>query len=193
MSPNGPYLAEPRLAAAVLAAALLVASPAWGQGADSDAGAVGTYEQGRELAGPGVVLPERERPGAVNRMLEERLETLLPRLMRETGIELWLVIAREYNEDPVYLTLVPEPVFAARRTTMLVFHDRGEDEGVDLLTVSRYPLGPPYEAAWEGGDLDAQWAGLAEVLAERDPETIGVNVSDHWPVVLQFAEQADDD
>ena len=39
-----------------------------------------------------------------------------------------------------------------------------------------------YEAAWEGGDLDAQWQRLAEVIAERDPQTIAVNTSDTWPV-----------
>jgi hypothetical protein len=123
-------------------------------------------------------------------MLEERLRTLLPRLMREAGIDLWLVINREYAEDPVYLTLVPEPVFAARRTTMLVFHDRGagsgggegEDPGVELLTVSRYPLGPPYQAAWEGGDEEEQWRGLVEVLRAREPRRIGIDVSRHWPV-----------
>ncbi len=146
------------------------------------------FDQGRVVDGPGAVLPLRDRVEPVNRMLETRLKTLLPRLMRETGLDLWLVINREYAEDPVYLTLVPEPVFAARRTTMLVFHDRGvdaetgEDRGVELLTVSRYPLGAPYEAAWEGGDLDAQWQGLAEVIAERDPERIGIDVSRHWPV-----------
>ena len=67
------------------------------------------------LAQP-AVLPERARPDAVNAMLKDRLETLLPALMRETGIDMWLVINREYAEDPVYLPLVPEPVFAARRT-----------------------------------------------------------------------------
>lgn len=143
-------------------------------------------EQGRVIESPGAVLPWRARVEPVNRMLEERLTGLLPRLMRETGIDLWLVINREYAEDPVYLTLVPEPVFAARRTTMLVFHDRGivdgEDGGVELLSVARYPLGPPYEAAWEGGDLDAQWRGLAEVIRARDPKRIGIDVSRHWPV-----------
>lgn len=134
---------------------------------------------------PGSVLPWRARVEPVNRMLEERLRDVLPRLMRETGIDFWVVINREYAEDPVYLTLVPEPVFAARRTTMLVFHDRGaadgEDAGVDLLTVSRYPLGPPFEAAWEGGDEDAQWRGLAALVRERNPARIGINVSRHWP------------
>ena len=74
-------------------------------------------------------------------MLPDRLAALLPALMRETGIDVWLVINREYVEDPVYHTLVPAPVFAARRTTMLVFYDRGGEAGVEQLTVSRYPLG----------------------------------------------------
>jgi Xaa-Pro aminopeptidase len=121
------------------------------------------------------------RPDIQNRLLEERLDSLLPRLMRETGVDMWLVIAREYNDDPVFLSLVPKPRFTARRTTMLVFFDRG-DAGVERLTVSRYPLGAMYEAAWEGGDLDAQWQRLAEVIAERDPQTIAVNTSDTWPV-----------
>lgn len=130
----------------------------------------------------GVAIEEYERrPEIQNRLLEERLDSLLPRLMRETGVDMWLVIAREYNDDPVFLSLVPKPRFTARRTTMLVFFDRG-DAGIERLTVSRYPLGAMYEAAWEGGDLDAQWERLVEVIAERDPQTIAVNTSDTWPV-----------
>ena len=132
-------------------------------------------------AQPGVVA-FADRPEVENRLLEERLEQLLPRLMREQGIDLWLVIAREYNDDPVFLSLVPKPRFTARRTTMLLFHDRGPQAGVERLTISRYPLGTLYQAAWEGGDLEAQWRRLAEVIAERDPEKIAVNVSATWPV-----------
>lgn len=126
--------------------------------------------------------PFPSRPVVENGLLEERLESLLPRLMREQGIDLWLVIAREYNDDPVFLSLVPKPRFTARRTTMLLFHDRGPEQGVERMTVSRYPLGALYEAGWEGGDLDAQWQRLAELIAERDPKTIAVNVSTTWPV-----------
>jgi hypothetical protein len=127
-------------------------------------------------------LAQRDRVEPVNRMLEQRLDDLLPRLMRETDLDMWLVINREYAEDPVYFSLVPEPVFAARRTTMLLFHDRGEDEGVERLTVSRYPLGGLYEAAWEGGDLDEQWRRLAELVAEREPQRIGVDISRDWAI-----------
>lgn len=139
--------------------------------------------QGRviESADGFAILPPRARIEPENRMLTERIETLLPKLMAEADIDLWLVLNREYAEDPVYFSLVPQPSFAARRTTMLVFH-RKADGSVDRLSVNRYPLGPPYEAAWSGGDLDAQWKALGELIAQKNPRRIGVNVSRHWPV-----------
>ncbi len=141
----------------------------------------GAFDQGRVLTGAdGHVLPQRERVGAVNRMLRDRLDNLLPALMRETDIDFWVVINREYAEDPLYLTLVPEPVFAARRTTILVFHDRGADAGVERLTVSRYPMPGFYDPAWEGGEVDEQWRRLGAIIAERKPRRIGVNTSRDW-------------
>ena len=167
-------MSKPRLLSALLA--LLCAAPAAAQQRDR------AFAQGRVAPPPAASLAQRERVEPINRMLEQRLGDLLPRLMRETGIDLWLVINREYAEDPVYFSLVPEPVFAARRTTMLLFHDRGPEQGVERLTVSRYPLGELYEAAWEGGDLDEQWRRLAELVAERQPRRIGIDVSRDWAV-----------
>ena len=126
------------------------------------------------------VVDSRARIEPENRMLTDRLENLLPELMAEAGLDMWLVLNREYAEDPVYFTLVPQPSFAARRTTMLVFH-RQADGSVDRLTVNRYPVGGPYEAAWSGGSLDEQWRALGELIAERDPARIGINVSEDWP------------
>jgi Xaa-Pro aminopeptidase len=125
--------------------------------------------------------PFERRPIVQNQLLEERLTELLPTLMRESQIDMWIVIAREYNDDPVFLSLVPKPRFTARRTTMLVFFDQG-DAGLERLTVSRYPLGSLYDAAWEGSDLDTQWQRLVAIVEERNPEKIAVNVSDTWPV-----------
>jgi Xaa-Pro aminopeptidase len=65
---------------------------------------------------------------------------------------------------------------------MLLFHDQGLEQGVERLTISRYPLGELYEPAWQGGDLDAQWRRLAELVKARNPKNIAVNVSDTWPV-----------
>lgn len=139
-------------------------------------------DQARIVDRMGAILSQRERVSPMNEVLRERLDELLPRIMRETGIDMWLVVNREYAEDPVYFSLVPEPVFAARRTTMLVYFDRGGEEGLERLTVSRYPLGDLYEAAWEGGDLEEQWMRLAEVVQARNPQRIGIDISRHWAV-----------
>lgn len=159
---------------------MILAALSAGPGVNSVHAAEGV-EQGRVVApGSYAVLEPRARIEPENRILTDRLEGLLPKLMAEAELDVWLVLNREYAEDPVYFTLVPQPAFAARRTTMLVFH-RLEDGSVDHLTVNRYPLPAPYEAAWSGGDLDAQWAALGELLAERDPARIGINVSENWP------------
>jgi hypothetical protein len=137
--------------------------------------------QGREIrAAVQDILPERARPAVINQILSDRLDTLLPRLMRETGFDMWLVINHEYVEDPVYLTLVPAPVFHARRLSMLVFFDRGEGQPIERLTVSRYPM-QGYTAAWTGGTVEDQWRRLAEIVRERQPKRIGINVSRRWP------------
>ena len=138
------------------------------------------FDQGRVVGPDNAVLSWRERPAIENRILTERLETLLPALMEETGFDMWLVLAREYAEDPVYFSLVPQPTHAARRTTMLMFV-RGP-EGFERLTVSRYPFGELYDSAWSGGDLDEQWQALGELIREKNPQRIGINVSKDWPI-----------
>src|SRR5687767_15750940 len=67
--------------------------------------------------------------------LKLRLERVLPKLMRKHGVQMWLVICREYNEDPVFFSLVSPTVFAARRRTIFVFFDRGEERGVERLAL----------------------------------------------------------
>ena len=127
------------------------------------------------------VLEQRARVEPENRMFNQRILTLLPKLMAEKNIDLWLVLAREYAEDPVFFSLVPQPVFAARRTTMLAFHLQ-KDGTVDALSVNTYPFGDPYKSVWTGGDLDEQWRALGSMIAELNPKRIGINTSRHWPV-----------
>ena len=145
-----------------------------------NAAAQGEFDQGREVTGERAVLEFRDRIAPENEMTRDRLENLLPQLMDETGLDMWLVINREYAEDPVYFSLVPQPAFAARRTTILVFYKEGDT--FEMMTVNRYKLGAPYEAVWEGGDLDEQWRALAALIEEKNPQRIGINVSNDWPV-----------
>jgi hypothetical protein len=98
-----------------------------------------------------------------------------------SDLDMWLVLNRESAEDPACSTLVPQPIFAARRTTMLVFY-REAHGTVERLAVNRYPLGGPYESAGAGGDLEARWKALGRLIADKSPRRIGINVSRHRPV-----------
>lgn len=126
------------------------------------------------------ILSVREQAAVMDSLLGLRLETLLPGLMRREGIDMWLIIAREYNEDPVIRTMLPATWHAARRRTMLLFHDRGPDGGVERIAVARYNVGSFFTGAWDPEKQPDQWKRLAELIAERNPRAIGVNISEDW-------------
>jgi hypothetical protein len=71
------------------------------------------------------ILPLRERAAVQDRWLLERLDRIVPALMRENGADMWIMIAGEYDEDPVAATMLPATWLSARRRTILLFHDRG--------------------------------------------------------------------
>lgn len=125
------------------------------------------------------ILTEKEKAQVMNNWLKWRLENIIPELMRREGIDMWLVINREYNEDPVYMTLVPEPVMYARRTSILIFHDRGLELGVERLSGSYYGMGEWYKSTWID-KKKLQFESLAEFIKRRNPKKIGINVSSRW-------------
>jgi len=126
------------------------------------------------------ILPMRERAQVIDELLNDKLVNTLPGLMRREGIDMWLVISREYNEDPVIETLLPATWMAARRRTILVMYDPGGDEPLQTLAVARYAVGEQFEQSWDKEKQPDQWARLAEIIAERRPRKIGINQSQHW-------------
>jgi hypothetical protein len=134
----------------------------------------------------------REQTDVRQEWLALRLERVLPRVMREQGVDMWIVPVREYNEDPVFHSLVAPTTFAARRRTIYIFHDRGASRGIEriaiggtsqggLYTVVRDPAaaigvaGTTRRAAEPFGP--EQWRLLTPLVEERAPRTIAVNVS----------------
>ena len=123
------------------------------------------------------VLSVRAQAQVVNDILRERLDTLLPMLMRETGFDMWIIVCNEDNYDPVFTTITPWEVWAPI-LQMIVFFDRGEDHGVDRLNISITDLGDLMTPSWNlDADLD-QWETLRHVVAERDPRRIAINQSE---------------
>ena len=76
------------------------------------------------------VLTHREEAPVIRVRIAERFETVLPELMRREGIDMWVIVSREYNDDPVFRSMAPAETYSSRRRTVLVFHDRGGDSGV---------------------------------------------------------------
>jgi len=125
------------------------------------------------------ILSMKDRAATINRLLEDKVQNYLPEIMRREEVDMWVVISREYNEDPVIKTLLPAEWLAARRRTILVFYDRG-DEGIETLAVARYDVGSIFKSAWNKEEQPDQWARLAEIIRERNPEKIAVNKSKYF-------------
>lgn len=121
--------------------------------------------------------PLRERAALADAWTRRRLDALVPALMRRADIDAWVLVAREYDEDPVLETMLPATWLSARRRTILVFHDPGGGAPVERLAVARYAVGDLFEGAWDKDAQPDQWARLAELLDARDPRRIALDVS----------------
>ena len=64
-----------------------------------------------------------------------RLDRVLPALMREYGVDMWVLSMREYAEDPVFWSVTAPTTFAARRRSIYVFFDRGPAEGIERIAL----------------------------------------------------------
>jgi Xaa-Pro aminopeptidase len=127
-------------------------------------------------AGTGpAILTLREQAAVYNTWLKLRLDRILPQLMRQEGVDMWIVICRENHEDPVFFSLMPFTTMYASRTSMLVFSDAGGDT-VERLTVARSG-NRFYKSVWEPDKVD-QWVRLGQIIKERNPKRIGINESD---------------
>lgn len=137
------------------------------------------------------ILPLRERAEIEDRILAERLDTVVPMLMRREGIDAWILIAREYNEDPVLKTMLPATWLNARRRTVLMFIDHGDSRGVERMAVARYAVGDLFPGVWDPDQQPDQWQRIADILEEADPARIALNFSENYALAdgLTYTEQ----
>lgn len=130
----------------------------------------------------GQILSERDRATLKDELLADRFNNVLPQLMDDTEIDMWLVIAREYNEDPVMRTMLPAEWLNARRRTILVFYRNKAENTVEKLAVARYDVGENITSAWDKEKQPDQWQRLVELIEERNPSKIGINVSEYFGI-----------
>ena len=148
----------------------------------------------------------REQADVQQRWLTSRMSIVLPMMMRKHGVEMWVVPMREYNEDPVFSSIVSPTTFAARRRTIYVFYDqcsrlsalgsrsipegprpRAERRGPRACELERIALG----GASQGGVFSAvrstkPAAGPAGAQAQRQAELWG---DEQWQVLKKVVEE----
>jgi Xaa-Pro aminopeptidase len=126
------------------------------------------------------VLTVREQARVVNQLLAERLDSLLPLLMQKNGIDMWIVVSREYNEDPIIKTMLPAEWLYARRRTILVFYNNPQKKLYEKLAIARYNVGTAVKAAWDMQKFPDQWDALMDVITSRKPNKIALNISSNF-------------
>ena len=120
------------------------------------------------------ILPEVERARVVDEILEERFNNLLPQLMDQAGLDMWVLISREYNEDPVLKTMLPATWLNARRRTIILFYRDKQKNTIEKLAVARYDIGKSIKSAWDKEKEPDQWKRLMQLITERNPNKIEI-------------------
>ena len=137
-----------------------------------------SYSQVTDLNGQ--VLPVKDQAKIINELLSERINDLLPQLMDETGLDCWVLISREYNEDPILKTFLPAEWLSARRRTILVFYRDKTKGTIESYAIARYAVGKNIRAAWNPDKEPSQWKALADLIKKIQPQKIGVNTSNDF-------------
>lgn len=125
----------------------------------------------------GDILPMRDRAEWIDNMLEYRLDSLLPKLMDRAEIDMWILVSREYNEDPVMKTMLPSAWLSARRRTIMVFYKPQNGDPFEKIAIARYSVGRLLKGEWNIDVFPNQWEALVNYIKEKNPNKIGLNYS----------------
>ncbi len=128
------------------------------------------------------ILSEKDRAILKDEILADRFNNLLPELMDQTDIDMWILISREYNEDPVMKTMLPATWLNARRRTIMVFYRNKNAGTIEKLAVARYDIGKNITSAWDKEKEPDQWKALIDIITERNPNKIGINISENFGI-----------
>ncbi len=106
----------------------------------------------------------------MNQIRNDKFDLILPEVMRENNIDMWIIMNREGNFDPLYPDMGEGYIGL---TGYYVFTDNGGDR------IERAALGIRGYLLEEGGAYDyfGSENELKSYVEERDPQRIGLNIS----------------
>lgn len=124
------------------------------------------------------ILPEKQRATVIDGILDDRFNNILPQIMRKDKTDMWIIISREYNEDPIMKTMLPAVWLSARRRTIFVFYDNGT--AIERSAIARYDVGNLLKGEWDLNTYPDQWKALANVVSQKKPKRIALNYSKNY-------------
>jgi Xaa-Pro aminopeptidase len=112
----------------------------------------------------------RRRWDRLNQIRQEKFDLILPQVMRENKIDMWITMSKEGHLDPLYVDLGQGYVSS---TGYYIFTDRDGDRiERAALGISGYMLEQSGAYDLIEGNFD-----LKKFVEERNPQRIGVNMS----------------
>ena len=144
-----------------------------------------------ETVNPGTVMPD-DSVELENRVRRAKFDQVLPRVMRDNGIDMWIHVVRPWTPDPLSFDLGGEEgvfIFTDRggdRIERAVFAGAVEDPGAyDIIDrpIEELPtfvdgIIAEQPGGFETDYLEVRFDGVGEFVAKRDPHRIGINYSD---------------
>ena len=129
------------------------------------------------------ILNLKDRATLIEKIQKDRLDNLLPELMSKNGIDMWIIITREYNEDPIIKTLLPPTWLNARRRTILVFSFDESTKKTESVAISRYNFGKNIKSIWDKEKNPDQMLALKDYIDKVNPKKIGLNYSENFALI----------
>ena len=161
-------------------------------------------------------ITKAEAQEMINQIRRDKFDLILPQIMREHHVDMWIQVMREGNTDPFSANL-------GSNSGIFIFTDRGEDKieravfghSSDLvrecgaydiiikpeikIPLTGYPecriplreLDKAGGTEWPGGpntELDYRFKGVGEFVAKRDPQRIAINYLENLgsPIFYEF-------
>ena len=138
------------------------------------------------------ILLLKDRAKIIDKILKERIDNILPKIMKKEDVDMWVLIAREYNEDPIIKTFLPSTWLNARRRTILVISNNENNE-FETVSISRYDFGNIFKSIWNKEKVPNQWEALSNYIIKKSPNKIAINISENYalaePIAVSWIEQ----
>ena len=125
------------------------------------------------------ILLLKDRAKIIDKILKERIDNILPKIMKKEDVDMWVLIAREYNEDPIIKTFLPSTWLNARRRTILVISNNENNE-FETVSISRYDFGNIFKSIWNKEKVPNQWEALSNYIIKKNPNKIAINISENY-------------